>query len=141
MRLVLFVLFFIPNLASADKTTRDEILSFYKNAVSCGALFDLRFSSKPEFRNSQLTMQFEIDEQMFSLENIEQLEEAFTNLIESSGMREKYNALTEDEIEYLSVKTITMDLEAKNFALSIVTDPEKLAKEIKNCVTEFGLEK
>jgi len=141
MRWFFVILFFIPNLAAADKATRDEVLSFLNQNMTCVGIFETISIEVKRFEKSRLVMQFEIDEDFFSIENIERYGMTLQSAVENAFPREKYSTLTDDEIRYLILKLESSQKDAVAFAESIIDDPIRLAEEIYDCATRYDLDK
>ena len=142
MRWFFVIIFLLPSVASADQSTRNELISFMKKWGTCEIIFrTLIFDDLHDnrFKKSQLIMQYEIDENMFSMEKIESYHKLIMEKVLKFDLRQKFSSLTADEQEYMDFKGEQFETEAVAFINSMADDPEQLAAEIKQCVTEIEL--
>lgn len=137
MRWFFVILLFVPNLVAADKATRDEMLELFSKFGKCDQILNLQRTKKDKFRKSQIVMQYEIDEEMFTMENIERLHKRLNDYLNAAA-KDKWASLTEDELEYLKVKFQENEIDRMHFALSILDDPKQLAAEIAICAVKLS---
>ena len=137
MRWFVLIFLLLPNFAVADKDTRDLLLSFANHTTPCVAVFQLGLED--EFKKTQLLMQFEIDEELFSMEKIESYAKAFKIKVASYGREIDLTALTDAGKEYLEIKTAPLVSGSKEYAQKLISDPVKLSEEILRCVEKFKL--
>ena len=137
MRWFVLIFLLLPSFATADKDTRDKLLSFANDATPCAEVFNLGLED--EFKKTQLLMQFEIDEELFSMEKIESYAKAFKIKVASYGREIDLTALTDAEKEYLEIKTAPLVSGSKEYAQKLISDPVKLSEEILRCVEKFKL--
>ena len=136
MRWFVLIFLLLPSFAIADKATRDRLLSYAHDVFLCATVFELGREDK--FEKTQLLMQFEIDEELFSMEKIESYAKAFKTKIESDGKID-VSALTDAEIEYVEMQVASLISTSKEHAQKILSDPFKLSEEILSCVEKFKL--
>jgi hypothetical protein len=138
MRWFIFVFILLPNFAIADKAMRDKILAIANHITPCAAVFELGLED--EFKKTQLLMQYEIDEELFSMERIEGYAKALKLKIAAYAQDFDVSALTETEKEYLEMKDKALFSASKDHAQNILSDPVKLSQEIIHCVEKFQLD-
>lgn len=138
MRWLVFILFILPSSAMADKATRDKLLVLIEEVGACGEILNLHITEPDRFQKSQLIMKYEIDEQIFTMANIKRMYENFLTMtaVKAGPL---FASLDEQEKKYVQIKAKEFEKGTQEFALTLLDDPKKLAKNIRKCMLDFVL--
>jgi hypothetical protein len=154
MRLILFLLLFLPNITAADKASRDQAIEILTELYECtGYIYPwgenalLTREDRKLVQEPQLILQFEYDEEFFSVENLVKLQIKFEKkLNEQLGKKmEMLSAkLSESEAEYIGLKIANLNPMTPPDKLSDIggfwpDDIKKIARNIRKCVKKYQL--
>ena len=153
MRLIFFCLLLVPTVSLADKATRDQLLEILTETYSCtgyilpwGEDALLTSEDKKLVNKIQLILQFEHDEEFFSVENLVRLKLEFGKKFEEQYpiIDQLSEKLSESEKQYLGLKIANLNPMAPADKASDIIgfwpkDIKLIAKNIKECAKKYSL--
>ena len=154
MRLILFLLLFLPNITAADKASRDQAIEIFTEVYECTGYLGpwgenalLTREDRKLVEETQLILQFEYDEEFFSVENLVKLKIKFEKkLNEQIGKKlEKLSGkLSESEVEYIGLKIANLNPMTPVDRASDIKGfwPEnikQIARNIRKCAKKYQL--
>ena len=134
---------------AVEKSAREKVLAVLEVA-DCFALSDVLLGEKldevnvKKLREFRIIMKFEIDETLAANESLQALSFDFlkenSSLIfgDSEEFRSEINSMSEDEIEYLDLKTEQAVASAER-KLNVIDSPQKLADYIYDCAERLNV--
>lgn len=150
MRWSIFVLAFLPNLVSADKAARDEVIEVVSSTFLCSAAlypFNEDISDRADeaynakVRQNRIIMEFELDENFYSEDNLFFLATRLmsTILFYHKAAFEKWKQMSESERQYIDIKV--KEIRAKNAPIQkqFMDDPKFHAGFIRQCAESYDL--